>query len=943
MASIVASGGWWDFYDGGELYIHCVGDMPYPMWENDDATLLQEQTTSVRFSDTVTNIGNGAFTWFENLESVTISDSVTIIDEYAFAGVGTLRRIVIPTSVTMISDGAFEECWSLSDIYYTGTEAQWNAITIGENNDGIESVATVHYNDVPPGSGIQEIPVSGLRNPLAAVVQTVNRIIHTVNAGANTSSATTFSSGLMSASDKSKLDGIESGAEVNALESVKVNGTALSIAQKAVNILIAVGASNGSISVNGVDVAVTGLAALAYKSEVSTSDLAAALKAVIDAKAEASTVSTLIGGDTGKSVRTIANEELAAQLIPANAQEALDTLQEISAWIQSHPNEVAAIRRKLTLGANGETEYATVKDYVEAVTSGLIKLTALSVSTSGDGNAVTEMSYNNSTGAFTLTKGTTFLTEHQDISGKVDKVDGKGLSTNDYTTAEKNKLAGIAANATANTGTITGIKMNGASKGTSGVVDLGTVLTAHQSLAGKQDKLSVTGAENRGVYVSAAGVLSQMAHTLDTDVPADAVFTDTTYTLSSLGIGNVKNYDQSKAIKSITRSGATFTYTCLDGTTGTFTQQDNNTWTAMAGASSSANGSAGYVPAPPRDGYNTKYLRADGTWSIPPNTNTTYTAATSVPLMDGTAAVGTSAAYARGDHRHPTDTSRASADDVTAQGNRITDLERENALLRNYLLTTDAYRTASGNPVTFDDGYAANVKDLIVTITPTQAGEGDPSPDNIRPISGVSSVSVTRTGENGANAQSVTVSMGDAGTVYGGTLNVTTGLLVVTHRLTELDNTFQANQSKASGIQSGRAGFYIYGDSYFPGAAPSGGDANPNGVVAYYSHCVSGLNANQAILLKNFGIGIGSANKQFMLWFNIDAATANTVSEFQTWLGTQKSNGTSLQVLYPLKTPVAYQLAPAQLATLAGYNVVFADGGTPEVTYRRDPALALGG
>lgn len=37
---------------------------------------------------------------------------------------------------------------------------------------------------------------------------------------------------------------------------------------------------------------------------------------------------------------------------------------------------------------------------------------------------------------------------------------------------------------TSNTGTITGIKMNGASKGTSGVVDLGTVITEHQSLSG---------------------------------------------------------------------------------------------------------------------------------------------------------------------------------------------------------------------------------------------------------------------------------------------------------------------------------------------------------------------------------------------------------------------------------------------------------------------------
>ena len=33
------------------------------------------------------------------------------------------------------------------------------------------------------------------------------------------------------------------------------------------------------------------------------------------------------------------------------------------------------------------------------------------------------------------------------LGGKVDKVEGKGLSTNDYTTAEKNKLSGIASGA----------------------------------------------------------------------------------------------------------------------------------------------------------------------------------------------------------------------------------------------------------------------------------------------------------------------------------------------------------------------------------------------------------------------------------------------------------------------------------------------------------------
>lgn len=90
-------------------------------------------------------------------------------------------------------------------------------------------------------------------------------------------------------------------------------------------------------------------------------------------------VTTLIGSDTNKSVRTIANEELAAQLIPANAGEALDTLQEIAAWIQSHPGDatamnsaITALQSKVVLGKDGSNqEYATVKAYVEAAINAL--------------------------------------------------------------------------------------------------------------------------------------------------------------------------------------------------------------------------------------------------------------------------------------------------------------------------------------------------------------------------------------------------------------------------------------------------------------------------------------------------------------------------------------------------------------------------------------------
>lgn len=51
------------------------------------------------------------------------------------------------------------------------------------------------------------------------------------------------------------------------------------------------------------------------------------------------------------------------------------------------------------------------------------------------------------------------------------------------------------------------------------------------------------------------------------------------------------------------------------------------------------------------------------------------TASTTSPKMDGTAAVGTETAFARGDHRHPTDTSRASASDVSSLTTRVDTLE----------------------------------------------------------------------------------------------------------------------------------------------------------------------------------------------------------------------------------------------------------------------------
>lgn len=84
-----------------------------------------------------------------------------------------------------------------------------------------------------------------------------------------------------------------------------------------------------------------------------------------------SAVDILIGADAGKSARAIAAEELAAQLIPANAQEALNTLAEIAAWIQAHPEDAAAINEAIAaLQAKVDTT-GTVSAAISAAISAL--------------------------------------------------------------------------------------------------------------------------------------------------------------------------------------------------------------------------------------------------------------------------------------------------------------------------------------------------------------------------------------------------------------------------------------------------------------------------------------------------------------------------------------------------------------------------------------------
>ena len=103
---------------------------------------------SIDLPDTVKTINSYAFCR-SGLESVTIPSGVTAIAYATFKECFDLKSVNLPATIKSINIEAFKGCSSLTDVYYSGTEAQWSKIAVSDGGSlgSVFGNAKIHFSE----------------------------------------------------------------------------------------------------------------------------------------------------------------------------------------------------------------------------------------------------------------------------------------------------------------------------------------------------------------------------------------------------------------------------------------------------------------------------------------------------------------------------------------------------------------------------------------------------------------------------------------------------------------------------------------------------------------------------------------------------------------------------------------------------------------------------
>ncbi len=230
----------------------------------------------------------------------------------------------------------------------------------------------------------------------------------------------------------------------------------------------------------------------------------------------------------------------------------------------------------------------------------------------------------------------------------------------------------------------------------------------------------------------------------------------------------------------------------------------------------------------------------------------------------------------------------------------------------NYLYSLPC-DTITGDPAATTLG-ADNVpvKACSVAVTPVISGSGDPSPTNVRSITGWGGAALT------INGDTATVDFGQP--VYGGTFDVLTGLLTITHGYSVFDGSSDETWFSYAGSRR----YYINVPTFTSPAVSLVADIKCDKLKTVIKGSVDG---------GNYRISGSDASAQQILVYITNSIAS--VDSLRGWLAANP-----ISVKWLLNTPTTVQLSPRDVATILGANSFGANCGNVTVTLRLDPTLA---
>lgn len=215
----------------------------------------------------------------------------------------------------------------------------------------------------------------------------------------------------------------------------------------------------------------------------------------------------------------------------------------------------------------------------------------------------------------------------------------------------------------------------------------------------------------------------------------------------------------------------------------------------------------------------------------------------------------------------------------------------------------------------FTESVRNKLLSLLVSMEPIQSGSGTPSPDNVRPINGRTGLNIyVSPTPNAADANTYAVDWtSEAGTVYGGTVDVVTGVLTVDRAMVDLGTLTWGFSTTADNVKC----YYSNDISTLIKPVASHNDT-PDMISSKYQ----AIAWNSRLSVTN-GISMLSSGQLRIIDSNYQSESA--LSDFTASLS-------GVQLCYELATPHTYQLTRTDIVTLVGDNYIWSDSGDVTIT-----------